>query len=243
MPSQLSTKLMNAYMSGTSKDVSDVQAEIASYHTVKKKNVRAINTILNDDQASAISVYDFMNKAFGVDWHTWEIETIEQVLFINYGIALEEVNRDKLLAIRHLCNSDKAFHDWFEFNQLALSFAGAIADFEMLRAPSPGMVISAVRAMSYIRPDVKSFGDDTLKYMCIILIDEGLYAPPPSILALIKKSMMGLVSDDMKSDWINILKRYNEIVTKKNTEIKENVIDIQAKRLVNAEAAALTYSN
>jgi len=45
----------------------------------------------------------------------------------------------------------------------------------------------------------------------------------------------------MKSKWIGILKRYNEIVSEQNVDIQETEIDIQAKRLVNAEAAALTY--
>lgn len=247
MPSELSTKLMNAYMAGTDEDVSAVKAEIAAYQksrlTPKKQNVVRLNTVLNDETASAIQVYDFLNQALGNEWWEWEAETIERILFIKYGVVLEDVNRDKVMAIRHLCRSDRAFHDWFEFNQLALSFAGAIADFEMLRSPSPGMVVNAVKAMNYIRPDRESFfGDDVLKYMSIILINEGLYIPPPSILPLVKKRMSELVSDDTRSQWIPILKRFNEIVSNKDTTIKEDMVDIQAKRLVNAEAAALTYS-
>ena len=247
MPSELSTKLMNAYMAGTEEDISAVKAEIAEFQksrlTPKKENIVKINTVLNDDTASAIRVYDFLNQGLGVDWWEWEPETIERTLFIRYGVALEDVNRDKIMAIKHLCNSDRAFHDWFEFNQLALSFSGVIADFEMLRKPTPGMIISAVKAMNYIRPDRESFfGDDVLKYMAIALIDDGIYIPPPSILLLTKKNMSGLVSSDTKKEWINILKRYNQIVNGENPEIKENLVDIQAKRLVNAESAALTYS-
>ena len=247
MPSELSQKLMNAYMAGTQEDVSAVQAEIAAYQKARvrptKDTTRRINTVLNDETSPATQVYDFMNKSFGVDWWEWEIETIESALFIHYGVALEEINRDKLLAIRHLCSSDRAFHDWFEFNQMALSFAGVIADFEMLRKPSPGMMVSAVKTMNYIRPDRESFfGDDVLKYICIVLINDGVYIPPPSILLLVKKYMMEMVSGEMKGRWIDILKRYNEIVTEKDKTIRENVVDIQAKRLVNAEAAAVTYS-
>jgi len=247
MPSELSQRLMNAYMAGTPEDISEVKAEIAEFQksrlTAKKENVIRINTVLNDDHASAIRVYDFLNQALGVDWWEWEPETIEQTLFIRYGVALEDVNRDKVMAIKHLCGNDRAFSDWFEFNQLALAFSGVIADFEMLRKPTPGMIISTVKVMNYIRPDRESFfGEDVLKYMVISLIDDGIYIPPPSILLLTKKNMSELVSSDTKKEWINILKRYNQIVTGEDLEIKEDLVDIQAKRLVNAESAALTYS-
>jgi len=246
VPSQLSQRLMNAYMGGTPEDIESVRREISDFQkshlTAKKRDVIQLNTVLNNEKASVIKVYDFLNKALGTDWWEWEWETIEKMLFIKYGVALEDVNRDKIQAIRHLCQSDRAFHDWFEFNQIALSFAGAIADFEMLRKPSPGMVINTFKAMIHIRPDREGFfGDDVLKYASIALIDDGLYIPPPSILLLIKKRMSKLVSEETKKNWLKILKRYNEIVTEKDTVIKEEMVDIQAKRLVNAEAAALTY--
>lgn len=236
---------MNAYMAGTEDDIAQVKAEIAaeqqSRMTPKKENVIKINTVLNDEHSSAIRCYNFLNQVFGEDWHTWEIETIEKSLWIHYGVALEDTNRDKLLAIRHLCNSDGAFWDWFEFNQLCLSFSGAIADFECLRAPSPGMVINTVKAMNYIRPDRNSFfGDEVLKYICVLLNNEGLYISPPSILFIINDEMKKLVSQEMQSKWIDILKRYNSLLSGETAE--ESEIDIQARRLVVAEAAALTYS-
>lgn len=247
MPSPLSQRLMNAYMSGTPDDIAKVRAEVEEAQkarlTAKKSNVVAINTVLNDENSSAIKVYEFLNQSLGPDWYTWEIATIEQILFIKYGVALEDVNRDKLLAIRHLCNSDGPFFDWFEFNQMCLALNGVLADFEAVRAPSPGMVINAVKVLNYVRPDRESFfSDEVLNYICILLINEGIYIPPPSLVFLIKKHMAKMVSDESKSQWKNILNRYNEIVTEKDKNIREEAIDIQAKRLVNAEAAALTYS-
>lgn len=247
MPSELSTKLMNAYMTGTEEDIASVKAEVDAYQkarlTPKKENTVKINTVLNDPSSSAINVYEFLNRGLAQDWWEWEPETIEQVLFIRYGVALNDVNRDKIMSIRHLCRSDRPFHDWFEFNQIALAFSGMVADFEMVRKPTPGMILSAVKAMNYIRPDRESFfGDDVLKYMSIALFDEGIYIPPPSVLLLTKKQMAELVSDEMKASWMDILKKYNDIVTGKNTGVSESQVDIQARRLVNAEAAALTYS-
>ena len=246
MPSKLSERLMNAYLGGTEADIAEVKAEIAAEQqarlTPKKENIVRINTVLNDDRSSAVRVYDFLNQALGEDWWEWETETIEKTLWIKYSVALEDANQDRVLAIRHLCQSDKAFSDWFEFNQLALSFAGVIADFDAVREPDPGMIINAVKVMNYIRPDRDNFfGEDVLKYICVVLRDNGVYLPPPSILPIIHKTMAPMISNEMKSKWIGILKRYNEIVSEQNVDIQETEIDIQAKRLVNAEAAALTY--
>ena len=60
---------------------------------------------------------------------------------------------------------------------------------------------------------------------------------------LIHKKMSEMTSSKMKAEWINILKRYKGIVGNTVKNIEENIIDIQAKRLVKAEAAALGYGS
>lgn len=244
MSSKPSQMVYEAILSGNTVEAAKLIDEVGNKSKAAarpKENIINFNTILNDDDASAVKVYDFMNKEFK-DWWEWETETIDHMLWIKFGVALEDVNRDKLLAIRHLCRSDQAFFDWFEFNQLALSFAGCIADFEMLRKPSPGMIINTVRAMNHIRPERNSnFGNDVVKFICIILIDSGLYCPPKSIAGIVKKAFSELVSEETLSLWPAIYKKYEEIVSKKNIEITETVTDIQARRMMSAEASALSY--
>jgi len=244
--SKLAASLQDAYMMGDEKLIAEIKAEInaqsESARTPRKTNTIKINTVLNDDNASAIQVYDFLNKAFGDSWWEWEFETLERMLWIKYGVALEDINRDKIWAIRHVCRSDNAFADWFEFNQAALSFSGCIADFERLRAPSPGMVISTIKALNHIRPDRNSeFSNDVIKYICVLLKDEGIYTPPPSIAMLINKEMKKIVSPEISNKWMDILRRYQKMVSNNAGEIREDVTDTQAKRILKAEAAALKY--
>ena len=231
-------------MMGDEKLVAKIQEDINAKYKAslpkKKSNAIKINTVLNDEKSSAKSIYDFMSSSLGVDWWELEFETIEQLLWLNYGVALEEINRDKLWAIRHVCRSDRAFHDWFEFNQVALSFSGAIADFDQVRSPSPGMTINAVKTLNHIRPDRELFfSNDVLKYICIIFKEDGLYVPPPSISNLIKETMSKMISPSTKARWNKVRERYSDIINKKNKDMKESFIDIQAKRLVKAEAAAV----
>lgn len=209
----------------------------------KKANIIKVNTVLNDERSSATKVYDFLNKSIGSDWWELEFETIERLLWINYGTALEDVNRDKVWAIRHVCRSDNPFADWFEFNQIALSFSGSIADFDHLRRPSPGMMINAIKILNYIRPDRSSFfSNDVLKYICLSLKNDGIYAPPPSIVGLIRKQMENFISDDTRAKWAGIYKKYKQMLNNNTDEpIEETVEDNQAKRLIKAEAAAQEY--
>jgi len=239
---------MDAYMVGSASDVDEIKQEIdrklEESRAKRDDNVIKINTVLNDDTSSAILVYNFLNQAFGDSWWEWEFETLERLLWINYGVALENINRDKIYAIRHLCRSDGSFNDWYEFNQLALSFAGVMADFEYLRNPSPGMVVNAVKAMNHIRPDkASSFGIDVIKYICVLLKNEGLYTPPPSIYDIISNEMKSMISTDMIELWPQIYERYKELVLGKAIDLQEVAVDIQIKRILKAESSALNYGS
>jgi len=243
---KLSSQLRDAIILGDTDRVNEIKSKIASKQEIKKEaqnNTIRINTILNDEKASAIKIYDFLNKVFGESWWEWEFATIERILWIKYGTALEDINRDKIFAIRHTCRSDGPFYDWFEFNQVALSFSGSIADFEYLRSPSPGMVINAVKTLNHIRPDRKGvFSNDVLKYMSICLINDGVYSPPPSLVFLVKDVMKEMVEKSTSSNWLSIMKRYNKFKHSMYSSVGENLVDIQAKRLLKAEKAASAYA-
>jgi hypothetical protein len=246
MPSELASKLMDAHMVGDQQAIQTIQAQInemAENAAAKPSGDDAfrIRTVFSNDNASAIKMYDFMNEKFGVDWYDWELETIERMLFITYGVALEGVNRDKLFAIRHVCISDGCFSDWFELNQVALSFSGSVADFECLRTPSPGMFINAVKTVVHIRPDRNNeFGIDVLKYLCIAFIDAGIICPPPSLFDLLQSTFIAMVQKSTSDIWPDILKRSRELINGKR-DIEENTIDIQASRILRVELAALSY--
>jgi len=245
---KLSTALYDAEISGNTEEADKLRSEINDrFHASTPKAKEAVvdfNTILNNDKASVKRIYDFMNKGFGNDWWEWETETIDHVLWIHYAVALEGVNREKLFAIRHLCNNDRPFSDWYEYNQCALAFAGAMADFECLKKPSPGMVINAIHMMNYIRPDRESkFGGDVIRYICICLVDDALYISPPSIAPLIQERMIQVVFPEMQSLWPKIIEKYNKLITSQKMEYGETTIDIQAKRLFLAEASAVTYGS
>jgi hypothetical protein len=243
---KISQSLYEAHMMGdieSANAIKDRMEELAQ-NAKPKQNVIQFNTVLNDDKSSAKRIYDFLNKELGVDWWEWETETIDHMLWIKFSTALEDINREKVLAIRHLCNNDQPFWDWYEFNQIALAFSGSMADFEFLKKPSPGMIINAVKSMNHIRPDRQGqFNDGVVKYICVMLKDDGIYTPPPSLYNLISDNFKELVSSEMKSLWKKVYDIYHGMVNKRIFDAIEEVEYIQARRIFSAEAAALSYGS
>ena len=241
---KLSEQLLDAYMIGDTGLVSELKELIAKKNEPVRtnKNVLKINTVLNNEDAPAYIIYNFLSDRLGNDWWEWENETIDKMLWLKYGVALTDINRDKVLAIKHLCNSDRAFGDWFEFNQLALSFGGCMADFEVLRSPSPGMAINAIHTMKHIRPDADDFGKDVKKYVSIILKDSDIYFPPPSIKSVIEEEMDKMISSKTKGLKKKVYKRLGELANNKVGVIHDTAVTVQAKRLLKAEAAAHVYN-
>lgn len=240
---KLSERISDAYMSGNQEAIEAILQEANEKTAQVQKNTRItpakVNSVLNDENSSAYSVYEFLNASLGEDWWEWEFETIERMLWIKYGVALEDINRDKIWAIKHLCNSNRPFLDWHEFNNTALSFGGVIADFEFLKRPTPGMVINTVETMKKIRPE-EPFSFEVKKYICLLLKEEGIYIPPPSIIDDIKEEFTETVTNDMIKQWPSILKRMSKLIND-DSDIQETVVDIQAKRLIKAESAAQAY--
>lgn len=241
---KLSERILDAYMVGDKEEAGRLVKEAEELSKVRQRSTKvspvAVNTILNNPNASPINIYDFLNKSFGEDWWQWEYETLEQLLWTRYGAVLEPINADKIWAIKHLCNSNKPFRDWYEFNQIAIAFGGAIADFEVIKSPSPGMIVNAVTAMQYIRPE-EAFDIEVKKYICVLLHAEGIYTPLPSLTALIKDDMAEFVSSHTKEAWPNVYKRYQKIIEDKDAQLNETITDIQVRRLIHAEEAALAY--
>ena len=250
--SKYSEELMDAYILGDMERVEELKAKIDAEAKVKAEESKSskakrldnyyikVNNLLNKDDSSARKIYDFLNKQYGEDWWEDEIETIERLIWMDFGIVLSPTNLDKVLALRHLCHSDAAFFDWYEFNQLALAFGGVGADFTYLRKPSPGMLVNAVQTINYVRPDEKDeFNDEVKNYISISLINDGIYTPPPSIAPLIAKNMNKLVKDWTAGKWGDVGEEMKHL--DKRGGIKETATNIQARRLLRTELAAERY--
>ena len=240
MPS--AENIFEAYFQGNEQAIEDIKARADRRdYDIRKSHIDSFlikNTPVAKENPPAIELYDFLNESFGPDWWEWEIDTIFDLILDRFKVEPTPQTRDKVLAIRHLCESDISFSDWYEFNQLTLSFSGFIADFEILRTPTPGALVNAMMVLNYIRPDHEDgFGDDVKKYVSLVLINYGLYTPPPSIVQYVGRIMMEeFISGEMVTKWPKIYKMFENEDFEGETEEH-----IQAQRLYRVEKAANNY--
>ena len=231
--SKLAAQYYDAIVSGNKEEARRIKIELEKTAAPKVAVSVHANSIIGDDKSSAIKIYNFLNDKLGEDWWNWEIETIEKMLWVNYGVALTDVIAEKIQAIKVVMNNQRVFLDWWYFNQVANSLNGSPATFTTIVSPSPGMAISTMRTLKALRPE-QDFSRDVKKYVSIILKDNGIYAPPPSIPYIIEE--FETMVD--KTKWPIILKRAAEIMDKEEVEDNDVMEDIQAKRLLVAEKAA-----
>jgi hypothetical protein len=235
---KLSTLYYEAILSGDKELAEKTKLEMnelsKSAQRVSRVSPVQINTVLGDDNTPAIQIYNFLNDRFKDEWWDWEIETLEKVLWRDYGTTLTDSMAEKIQAIKLVLNSQRTFLDWWYFNQVANSMMGSPADFTTIKSPSSGMAIAAMRVMRQIRPE-ENFSRDVKKYVCIILKNDGIYVPPPSVPELVEE-MENIVSN--KEIWPKVLERLGQIINKEDLGDSDNTIDIQARRLLVAEKAA-----
>jgi hypothetical protein len=231
---KIQNEYYNAILMGDKERVSQLKEEMEKKATPRKISPIVINTILGDDDSTPIAIYNFLNEKFKDQWWDWEIETIEKTLWTEYGLVMSDRMAEKIQAIKFVINNQRSMMDWWYFNQAANSITGSPADFTSIKSPSPGMAIAAMRVMKAIRPE-EDFSRDVKKYVCLILIDDGVYTPPPSVPELAEE-MEGLVAD--KTIWPKVLEKMTTIIDKEDLGEEDNPIDIQARRLLIVERAA-----
>ena len=241
---KLSEQYYNAILSGNKEEAKGIKDQLNENIKLAQRQTKTdplkVNTILNNDNSPALHIYYFLNEKYGEDWWDWEIETLEKMLWLDFGSIITENNIDKIQAIKMLINNQRPFLDWFYFNQLATALSGVIADFHTIKSPSPGMAISAMNTMIAIRPE-QAFSRDVKKFVSLLLINDGIYTPPPSISDIIKEEFGYLISSESKDRWPSVLEKCKEMVETKNYGDKDDPVEVQAKRLLVAEESSNIY--
>ena len=224
--------------------------DLESYLTKVSVDTKVPVSIFSDQEASSLKIHAFLVNAFGEDWWENEFETIEQILKRKYGVELRDSNREKVHALKTLSESDHPFIDWYEFNIIALSLNGSIVDFEYLVYPEPGQVISTVKIMNKLRPDMGGqFGKEVIKYITMILIFNGIYTPPPSLVDVVSKEMSQHVSQESANMWADVMKDTFEIIRNPDNpppiqiSPEKEKVGVQAGRVARSELAANVYLN
>lgn len=238
--SAISDQLLLALLSGDEASANELRDQINSRNSAdSKKEIRIAPRDFDSDYISAIKVFKTLNKFVGDKWYEYEIETIRTLLERAGFKNLKANVWDCIMAMKVVINTDFPCEDWDIFVNSALALSGAIADFDELRLPSAGMIISAINVIQYVKPKCE-FSREVKSMICVLLRNDGLILPPPSIIHIINDEMIDQVALTIRKIWVDTYREYNDILSGKDIE-PEADYHIQAMRIYKAEMAAKSY--
>lgn len=244
---KLSDQLFDAVLTGDKLAQDRIRAEIAALsksrsHTYDQQGFSPeYATVLESADAGPMQVAKWMSQTYGKDWNTWENETIRQRLFSDFNLAPGDIVMDRLFAIKVAMNSTQPLEDWYAFNQVAVALCGGGADFLVLAAPTPAMVVFCLEFCRGYHPEAE-VEEEVLKYICSLLVSNGIYVPPPSLYDDLNVVMKWMTSVEMQSHWHDIYLKYNDIAANPDADHGDDLVSVQAHRIHDAETAALHYA-
>ena len=245
MASKLTDQYLDAVVSGDLERAQQLKEQLDAEHALKQKAPGVaeadISVPLLDQEIKPVDINKYLNKKFGDEWWNLDMGVIEQKLWQDHAVVMSPQVKDKVWAVKVLCNNNTPFKDWNHFNHIIMGLSGAMADFDMLQLPSAGMMIGGIKSMLVLRPEEK-FDDEIKKYAALVIINSGIVVPPPSVSELLKDAFREMISDESLELWPEVYRITSEMVGTKNYKATDKVENIQARRIILAEMAADIYS-
>jgi hypothetical protein len=113
-----------------------------------------------------------------VDWTEWEPSVLFKRVEGIFG-TLNEITRQKMLAIQVARTTDRPWHDWDVFENTCLAFCGQIPLWGELEPLDLHEMAFGMGCLDDIRPE--EYGDDVQGYIATTLVYNSLYMVPPSL--------------------------------------------------------------
>jgi hypothetical protein len=112
-----------------------------------------------------------------VDWTEWEPPVLFKRSEGIFG-TINEVTKQKMLAIQVARTTDRPWHDWDVFENTCLAFCGQIPLWGELEPLDLHEMAFGMGCLDDIRPE--EYGDDVLGYIATTMVYNSLYTVPSS---------------------------------------------------------------
>lgn len=124
-------------------------------------------------------VIDFsLLKAFGLEWYTWEAETLWSEIQRVFQMHISELNRAKVQTLKTLHVSNTAWDHWQVFEKIVQGLNNTVPHWAFMQVPTLEQLYAALDMLEHIR--VVEFSDEVKLYIATaILNDDVTFVPPP----------------------------------------------------------------
>ena len=143
-----------------------------------------------------IALHILCLRQFGVEYLSWEPETIWEELKRIFKRKPSTLNKAKINACRAVHTSSTPFEDWYTFEKVVLPFGFVAPQFGILQKPSVAVATHGIRVMQQLRS--RHYSPDVEKYVAGLLLAEG-FTNPPKQLSFIGPRIKKVVSSEMYS--------------------------------------------
>lgn len=124
-------------------------------------------------------VLDFaLLKAFGLDWYTWEVETIWAEIQRIFKMRVSEINRAKVQTLKTLHVSNAPWDHWQVFEKIVQGLNSTVPHWAFMQIPTLEQLYAALDMLEHIR--VVEFGNEVKLYIATAILHEDVtFVPPP----------------------------------------------------------------
>jgi len=118
-------------------------------------------------------------KAFGLEWMTWEQETIESEIQRVFKSQISEHAKAKIQTVKTLHVSDGPWQSWNVFEKIVHGLNNNIPRWDIMQAPSLEQLYAGVDVMMSIRDE--EFKDEVKQYIAAAVLNEDVFFVPPPL--------------------------------------------------------------
>jgi hypothetical protein len=156
-------------------DGSAVEQDLVTGGSGKAVTLRNLFT----HQDSHPVVLDFsLLKAFGLEWYTWEMETVWAEIKRIFQMQISEVNRAKIQTLKTLHVANTPWDHWQVFENIVQGLNSNVPHWGFMQVPSLEQLYAAMDMLEHIR--VVEFSDEVKAYIATaVLYEDVTFVPPP----------------------------------------------------------------
>jgi hypothetical protein len=115
-------------------------------------------------------------KTFGLEWWTWEQETIEAEIQRVFKSQISEHAKAKIQTIKTLHVSDGPWQSWHVFEKIMQGLNNNLPDWQLMQAPSLDQLYAGIDMMDSIRAE--EFADEVKLYIAAAVLNEDVFFVP-----------------------------------------------------------------
>lgn len=142
------------------------------------KTPLSLRNLFTHHDAHPVVINFALLKSFGLEWYTWEPETIWEMIHSLFQSKVSEHNRAKIRALQCINSTHAPWEMWQVFEKVLQALNNNIPHYGVMQAPSLEQIYAGVDILDTLRRE--EFSQEVKSYMAAAVLNEDVfYVPEP----------------------------------------------------------------